>query len=225
MYRALPFVVAFALCAAAPARAAECASKPAVQAEFNSSTQHTLDSPDKKWKIYSVPGHSFSDDASVFIALADTDKKWRVVYLRRRGTAYFSDDSHWLIFRDDYLEQDSAIRAFDLSGDTPKELKHANVNIRTAMSKQIPKGMLAEYVHYPDFCYAVPAPGAPTTIILLSDTPVVRRPLFSMGYGYHLPKGTPYFMRVEVTLPDTHATAAQYDPKRPAPITTPAPPG
>jgi hypothetical protein len=225
MHRALPLLLLLALCAAAPIRAAECAPKPAVQMEFNSSTPRTLDSPDKKWKIYSVPGHSFSDDASVFLALADTDKKWRVVYLRRRGTAYFSDDSHWLVFRDDYVEQDSAILAFDLSGSSPKELKHANVNIRTAMSKQIPKGMLAEYVHYPDFCYAVPAAGAPATIILLSDTPVVHRPLFSLGYGYHLGKGAPFFMRVEVTLPDAHATAERYNPTRPAPITTPAPPG
>jgi hypothetical protein len=217
-------LMTLALCASAlSVRAAECASKPAVQLDFNSSTPHSLDSPDKKWKIYSVPGHSFSDDASLFVALADTNKKWRIDYLRRRGTAYFSDDSHWLIFRDDYITEDSAIRAFDLSGSSPKELKHVNVSVREAMSKQIPKGMVAEYVHYPDFCFAAPSAGAPTTIILLSDTPVLVRPTFSITYGNHPGKGAPFFMQVEVTLPDAHATATPYHPAHPPAATPPSP--
>jgi hypothetical protein len=226
MHRRLLLLAAILLAVSSPARAGECASKPAVQQEFNSSTPHSLDSPDKKWRIYSIPGHKFSDDASVFLALADTDKKWRIVWLRRRGTAYFSDDSHWLVFRDDYIEEDSTIRAFDLSGSSPKELKHVNLSVRTAMSKGMPKNTMAEYVHFPDFCYTVPAAGTPTSFILLSDTPLLQRPTFWIGYGHHLAKGTPFFLRVEVTLPDAHAQATPYTPTHPpaASDAAPAPP-
>jgi hypothetical protein len=219
-------LVTLALCAAAspPVRAAECLPKPAVQMEFNSSTPHSLNSPDKKWRLYSIPGHTFADDASLFLALADTNKKWRIVWMHDRGTGYFSDDSHWLIFRDDYVPDDSAIRAFDLSGSSPKELKHMNLSVRSAMQKQIPRGMFATYVHYPDFCFATPAAGAPTTFILLADTPVLVRPTFAITYGNHPGKGAPYFIRVEVTLPDARATAAPYHPAHTPAADTPPPP-
>jgi|HubBroStandDraft_6_1064221.scaffolds.fasta_scaffold275444_2 hypothetical protein len=207
--------------AAPPARASECASHSGPQIEVNSSTPRSLDSPDKKWKLYSVPGHSFSDDASVFLSLADTNKKWRIIYLKRRGTAFFSDDSHWLVFRDDYLPVDSFILAFDLTGSSPKEIKHINTAIRDAIAARIPKGMMAEYVHYPDFCFAA---DSPTTVILLSDTPVLQRPTFYFGYGTHLGKGAPFFLRVEVTLPDAKVTATPYTPTHPSNSTASAPP-
>ncbi|MGD0306298.1 MAG: hypothetical protein ABSC71_15845 [Candidatus Acidiferrales bacterium] len=209
--------------AAPPARASECASHAGPQIEVNSSTPRSLDSPDKKWKLYSVPGHSFSDDASVFLSLADTNKKWRIVYLKRRGTAFFSDDSHWLVFRDDYLTVDSFILAFDLSGSAPKEIKRINTAVRDAIAARIPKGMMAEYVHYPDFCFATATTGAPTTVILLSDTPVLQRPTFYFGYGTHLGKGAPFFLTIEVTLPDAKATATPYTPTHPSSAAAPSP--
>jgi hypothetical protein len=203
------------------ARAAECMAKPAVSIELNSSTPRSLDSPDKKWRIYSVPGHSFSDDASVFLSVADTDKKWRVVWMKRRGMAYFSDDSHWLVFRDDYLVDDSFFLVYDLSGSSPKEIKHVNSSVREAIAARIPKGMMAEYVRYPDFCFSS---GTAASFILLSDTPVLKRPTLYFGYGYHPGKGVPFFLRIEVTLPDAHATATPYTPtKAPGPSEGPSP--
>lgn len=222
----IPLLLALAFCiaiAARPVRAAECAPKPAVQIELNSSTPRSLDSPDKKWRVYSLPGHSFSDDASVFIAIADTNKKWRIVWLKRRGTAFFSDDSHWLVFRDDYLAVDSFLLAYDLSGSSPREIKHINTAVRDAIAAQIPKGMMAEYVHYPDFCFAIATTGAPTTVVLLSDTPVLHRPTFYMGYGNHLGKGAPFYLRIEVTLSDAKVTATPYTPTRPSNADAPSP--
>ena len=43
--------------------------------------------------------------------------------------------------------QGELARAFDLSGSSPKELKHVNENVRVAMSKKMPKNSVAEYVH------------------------------------------------------------------------------
>ena len=219
-----PVVAATLLvCFAIAAPASECPSHAGPQIEVNTSTPRSLDSPDKKWRLYSVPGHTFSDDASVFLSLADTNKKWRIDWLKRRGMAYFSEDSRWLVFRDDYIPIDSFLLAYDLSGSSPKEIKHINTSVRDAIAARIPKGMMAEYVHYPDFCFAIAAAGAPTTVILLSDTPVLHRPTFYFGYGTHLGKGAPFFLRIEVTLPDAKANATPYTPTHSPDATAPQP--
>jgi hypothetical protein len=49
------------------------------------------------------------------------------------------------------------------------------------------------------------------------------RPTFSITYGNHPGKGTPYFIRVEVTLPDARAIAAPYHPAHPPAADSPPP--
>jgi hypothetical protein len=185
----------------ASARAAECSATNPAQIGLNLSTPRTLLSPDKKWKVLSIPGKSFDQDGNVFIAQADGPKKWRIDYLKRRGTVFFSDDSKYLVYRDEFLPIDTAIRAFDLTGAEPHEIKHIDNNVRRAISDQIPKHMGAEYVHYPDFCFAA---GDSSTFILLADTPILPR--------WHRGIGTPFYTRVEVNLRTAQATATIYHP-------------
>ncbi|MGC1384853.1 MAG: hypothetical protein WA823_13830 [Candidatus Acidiferrales bacterium] len=196
-----------------PARATECSSSTPAQISLNLSTPRTLLSPDKKWKVLSIPGKNFDQDGNVFIAQSDGPKKWRIDYLKRRGTVFFSDDSKYLVYREEFLPIDTAIRAFDLTGAEPHEIKHIDSNVRRAIGDQIPKHMEAEYVHYPDFCFAF---GDSSTFILLSDTPILPR--------WHRGTGTPFFTRVEVNLHTAQAAAAIYNPphhETPPPSATP----
>jgi hypothetical protein len=194
---------------------AVCSSSHSSAVSLNLSTPRTLISPDEKWQILGVPGKTVYDSASVFLesrnAAGDGHKKWRLDYLHHRGAAWFSDDSHWLILRDDFARDDTSLRAWDLSGAAPRELKHVDANVRRAIEKQIPKGMAAEWVKYPDVCFA---DGAPATFLVLSDTPILPR--------WSRQKGRPFFLHIEVTLPDATAVATPYTPKTPPPSAAPA---
>jgi hypothetical protein len=197
-----------------------CSSSHSSAVSLNLSTPRTLISPDEKWKLLGVPGKTVFDSASVFIesrnaagpsaAAADKPKKWRIDWLHHRGAAWFSDDSRWLVFRDEFAKDDTALRAFDLSGDAPREIHHLDDHVRRAIQKQIPKGMAAEWVKYPDVCFA---DGAPNTFLVLSDTPVLPR--------WSRQKGKPFFLHIEVTLPDATAVATPYTPKPPKPAAAP----
>jgi hypothetical protein len=179
-----------------PAKAAECSPSAAAPFTINPSTLRTLDSPDKKWQVLATPGKDFHDDGDLFISLADGHKKWRIDYYKRRGTLYFSDDSKYLIYRVEFLPIDTAIRAFDLTGSEPREIKHLDANIRKAISDKMPQHMAAEYVRYPEICFAA---GDSSTFLLLSDTPIVPR--------WSRIKGTPFFTRIEVSLLTSAANA------------------
>jgi hypothetical protein len=188
-----------------------CSSSHASAVNLNLSTPRTLISPDEKWKLLGVPGKNVFTDASVFLATSgDSPKKWRIDWLHRRGSAWFSDDSHWLVLRDEFAKDDTALRAFDLSGDAPREIHHLDDHVRRAIQKQIPKGMAAEYVKYPDVCFA---DGAPATFLVLSDTPILPR--------WSRIKPQPFFLRIVVTLPDATAVATPYSPKTPPPSAAP----
>ena len=130
---------------ASGAALAVCSSSRPAAVNLNLSTPRTVISPDEKWKVLGVPGKNVFTDASVFIATGSGEKKWRIDWLHHRGSAWFSDDSHWLVLRDDFAKDDTALRAWDLSGDSPREIKHVDANIRRAIEKQIPKGMAAEW--------------------------------------------------------------------------------
>jgi hypothetical protein len=189
---------------------AVCSSSHAAAVNLNLSVPRTLVSPNEKWKLLGVPGKNVFTDASVFIATGDGSKKWRIDWLHRRGSAWFSDDSHWLVLRDEFLKNDTSLRAFDLSGDSPREIKHVDSAIRRAIEKQIPKGMAAEWVKYPDVCFA---DGAPSTFLVLSDTPILPR--------WSRIKGKPFFLHIVVTLPDANAVATPYIPNTPPPSAAP----
>jgi hypothetical protein len=196
----------------ASARAAECSPATPAQISLNTSAPRTLLSPDKKWKVLSIPGKNFRDDGNVFIAQADGPKKWRIDYLKLRGTIFFSDDSKYLVYRVEFLPIDTAIRAFDMTGAEPREIKHIDANVRRAIGDTFPKHMAAEYVHYPDFCFAA---GDSSTFILLSDTPILPR--------WHRGKGAPFYARVEVSLRTAQAAATIYTPKHHESAPQPAP--
>jgi hypothetical protein len=181
---------------AQPLRASDCSPTTPSQITFNPSTPRSLLSPDKKWKVFSIPGKDFHDDGDLFISPADAPKKWRLDYYKRRGTLYFSDDSKYLIYRVEFLPIDTAIRAFDLTGSEPREIKHLDANIRKAITDKMPQHMAAEYVRYPEICFAA---GDSSTFLLLSDTPIVPR--------WSRIKGTPFFTRIEVSLLTSAANA------------------
>ena len=65
-------------------------------------------------------------------------------------------------------------------------------------------------VKYPDVCFA---DGAPSTFLVLSDTPILPR--------WSRIKGKPFFLHIEVTLPDATAVATPYTPKLPKPSAAP----
>lgn len=207
---ALPLVLASIALPAPTRAAAECSPTTPAPFTINPSMPRTLDSPDKKWQVISTPGKSWQDDGDLFISLADSHKKWRIDYYKRRGTLYFSDDSKYLVYRVEFLPIDTAIRAFDMTGAEPREIKHLDSNIRKAIGDTFPKGMAAEYVRYPEICFAA---GDSATFILLSDTPLVPR--------WSRIKGTPFFTRIEVSLLSSQATAAVIPPVHHDP---PAPP-
>jgi len=172
--------VAFILwtCMAGAARSTECSPSPAKELNLDAGSSRALASPDRRWKLVSVPSSSSEYRAALYIQREHNYKRWSIGWIERSGTAFWSEDSKRLFLRDEYAADDTKIRVFDLTGASPKEIKGLNNRIQSSIFARIPKNKTTLWLYYPKVCFAA---NDSSTIIVVADAPLV--PKFESGSG------------------------------------------
>ncbi len=143
----------------------------------------SLLSPDQRWQLMSVGSESPERGAALYIRNVESSKKWNVGGIERSGTAYWSDDSKWLLLRDEFAADDTKLRAFNVAGDRPKEISGLDGRIRRAIFAKIPPNETTLWLYYPEVCFGS---GKAPTIIVTADAPLVPKTESGSGKSFRL---------------------------------------
>lgn len=170
--------------------AADCAP-PTRRVSIDLWSTRSLSSPDRRWTFTSVGPKSAESVARLYIEDRNSRKKWDVGSIERDGTVFWSSDSRRIFLRDEYAADDTNIRLFDVTGQTPKEIEGLDNSIREAIFRHMSPDETTLWLYYPRVCFAA----ANSSIILLSaDAP--RVPITGSGSG----KGLTVRLAVDATL-------------------------
>ena len=116
--------------------------------------------------------------APLYIENLHTGQKWEVGSIERDATAFWSGDSRRLFLRDEYAADDTHIRVFELTTETPKEILGLDDRIRKAVFRHISSEETTLWLTYPQVCFAETSS---STILLTADAP--RVPMAVSGPG------------------------------------------
>jgi len=162
---------------------AECSGQATKKVNLYLGFTGSLSSPDQRWQFMSVGNESPERGAALHIRNVESSKKWNVGWIERSGTAYWSDDSRWLLLRDEFAADDTKLRAFNVAGDRPKEISGLDGRIRRAIFAKIPTNETTLWLYYPEVCFA---PGESPTIIVTADAPLVPKRASGSGKPFTL---------------------------------------
>jgi hypothetical protein len=132
---------------------------------------------------------SSEQTAALYIQNERNSKRWKVGWIERSGTAFWSEDSKHLFLRDEYAADDTKIRVFHITGAAPKEIKGLDDKIRKSTLARIPENETTQWLYYPRVCFAA---NDSSTIIVVADAPLVPK----MGSG----SGKPFRLTLTVNL-------------------------
>lgn len=166
------FTLLFLLSVANVGFSTKCDSSPINKVNLDLWSTRSLLSPDQKWKFLSVGPHSPEKQAPLYIQNTESSRKWLIGWIERNGTAFWSGDSKRLFLRDEYAADDTKIRAFDVIGAVPKEVKGLDDKIQKALFAHIPKNKTTQWLYYLEVCFAA---NDSSTIIVLADAPLVPK--------------------------------------------------
>jgi len=138
----------------------------------------SLSSPDGQWRFTGVGPKSAETAAPLYIENLHTGQKWEVGSIERDATAFWSGDSRRLFLRDEYAADDTHIRVFELTTETPKQIRGLDHSIRKAVFRHISSEETTLWLTYPQVCFAETTS---STILLTADAP--RVPMSVSGPG------------------------------------------
>ena len=141
----------------------------------------SLSSPDGQWRFIGVGPKSAETVAPLYIENLHTGQKWEVGSIERDATVFWSGDSSRVFLRDEYAADDTNIRVFEITEQTPKEIGGLDGSIRKAVFRHVSAHETTLWLTYPEACFA--ATGS-STILLTADAP--RVPITGSGSGKRL---------------------------------------
>lgn len=163
--------------------ATDCNGRPAKGLNLYVGFTGSLLSPDQRWQFMSVGNESSGRGAALYMRNVQSSRKWNVGWIERNGTAYWSDDSKWLLLRDEFAADDTKLRAINVTGDGPKEISGLDGRIRKAIFAKIPPNETTLWLYYPEVCFGS---GKSPTIIVTGDAPLVPKSESGSGKPFRL---------------------------------------
>jgi len=128
----------------------------------------SVPSPDARWRFVSTGTGSPDDDASLRILSNTPHHIWHFGRLQRNGTAFWSEDSKWLILRDEYAADDTKIRLFDLNLSSPREIRGLDTRVKRHVLRHVPSGHSTLWITYPRICFLS---GDTSRVLMRVDAP------------------------------------------------------
>lgn len=157
-----------ALCVGHASFASDCAA-PGREVHFShGQAKVMLSSPDHQWEFISEGSETWEDGARLVMLDYKTNEQWNIGSLDRNGTVFWSQDSEWLILRDEYAADDTRLRVFDLMNSGPQELHGIDHSIKGVISVHTPPNEESLWVTYPEVCFS---DGSSSIIRLTVDAP------------------------------------------------------
>jgi hypothetical protein len=133
--------------------ASDCSIPSATKSFSHMDRSVSLPSPDARWQFLSTGTGSPDEDALLQLVNSKTHRSWHFGQLGRNGTAFWSQDSKWLILIDEYAADDTKIRLFDLNLSSPREVHGLDARVKHHVLNHVPSRHSTLWITYPKVCF------------------------------------------------------------------------